>query len=142
MARPLIVNAAMTIPAVEFSVSYARSAGPGGQNVNKVNSKAILRWRVSESTSLPEGVKQRFLAHFGKRVTNDGEIVIASDEHREQPRNLTACFDRLRAMILSVAKPPTRRIKTRPSRGAVERRLESKQRNSQKKQDRRGGHDV
>ena len=74
-------------------------------------------------------------------MTNDGEIVIASDEHREQPRNLTACYDRLRAMILSVAKPPTRRVKTRPSRGAVERRIQSKQRNSQKKQQRRGGFD-
>jgi ribosome-associated protein len=141
MARPLIVNAAITIPAAEFGVSYARSAGPGGQNVNKVNSKAILRWRVIDSPSLPAAVRQRFLAHFGNRVTNDGEIVIAADEHREQPRNLTACYDRLRAMILSVAKPPTRRIKTRPSRGAVERRIQSKQRNSEKKQQRRGGFD-
>ncbi|QDT74225.1 alternative ribosome rescue aminoacyl-tRNA hydrolase ArfB [Lacipirellula limnantheis] len=139
MARPLIVNAAITIPAAELGISYARSAGPGGQNVNKVNSKAILRWRVVDSPSLPEGVRQRFLAHFGSRITNDGEIVIAADEHREQPRNLTACYERLRAMILSVAKPPTRRVKTRPSRGAVERRIESKQRNSQKKQQRRGG---
>ena len=118
MARALIVNAAMTIPAAEFAVSYARSAGPGGQNVNKVNSKAILRWRIVDSPSLPAAVRERFLAHFGNRVTNDGEIVIAADEHREQPRNLTACYDRLRAMILSVAKPPTRRVKTRPSRGA------------------------
>ena len=141
MARALIVNAAMTIPAAEFAVSYARSAGPGGQNVNKVNSKAILRWRIVDSPSLPEAVRQRFLAHFGNRVTNDGEIVIAADEHREQPRNLTACYDRLRAMILSVAKPPTRRVKTRPSRGAVERRIQSKQRNSQKKQQRRGDFD-
>jgi ribosome-associated protein len=141
MARSLIVNAAITIPAAEVGVSYARSAGPGGQNVNKVNSKAILRWRVLESPSLPAAVRQRFLAHFGNRVTNDGEIVIAADEHREQPRNLTACYDRLRAMILSVAKPPTRRIKTRPSRGAVERRIQSKQRNSEKKQQRRGDFD-
>ena len=141
MARALIVNAAMTIPAAEFAVSYARSAGPGGQNVNKVNSKAILRWRIVDSPSLPPAVRQRFLAHFGNRVTNDGEIVIAADEHREQPRNLTACYDRLRAMILSVAKPPTRRVKTRPSRGAVERRIQSKQRNSQKKQQRRGDFD-
>ena len=141
MARALIVNAAMTIPAAEFAVSYARSAGPGGQNVNKVNSKAILRWRIVDSPSLPAAVRERFLAHFGNRVTNDGEIVIAADEHREQPRNLTACYDRLRAMILSVAKPPTRRVKTRPSRGAVERRIQSKQRNSEKKQQRRGGFD-
>jgi ribosome-associated protein len=142
MARPLIVNAAISIPGTEFGISYARSAGPGGQNVNKVNSKAILRWRVLDSPSLPPGVRQRFLAHFGNRVTNDGEIVIAADEHREQPRNLTACYDRLRAMILSVAKPPTRRVKTRPSRGAVERRIQSKQRNSEKKQQRRGGHET
>jgi ribosome-associated protein len=141
MARPLIVNAAITIPGAEFGVSYARSGGPGGQNVNKVNSKAVLRWQAVGSPSLPEGVRQRFLQHFGSRLTGDGEIVIASDEYRDQPRNLTACYDRLRAMLLSVATPPRRRIKTRPSRGAVERRLESKQRNSQKKQDRRGGHD-
>ena len=141
MARPLIVNAAISIPGAEFGISYARSAGPGGQNVNKVNSKAILRWRVLDSPSLPAGVRQRFLAHFGNRVTNDGEIVIAADEHREQPRNLTACYERLRAMILSVAKAPTRRVKTRPSRGAVERRIQSKQRNSQKKQQRRGDFD-
>lgn len=142
MARQLIVNAAITIPAAEFDVSYARSSGPGGQNVNKVNSKAILRWRAVESPSLPEGVRQRFLQHFGSRLTGDGEIVISADEHRDQPRNLTACYDRLRAMLLSVATPPTRRIKTRPSRGAVERRLESKQRNSQKKRDRRGGFET
>ena len=141
MARSLIVSAAITIPAAEFGVSYARSGGPGGQNVNKVNSKAVLRWNVANSPSLPIGVRQRFLQHFGSRLTGDGEIVIASDEHRDQPRNLTACYDRLRAMILSVATPPRRRIKTRPSRGAVERRLESKQRHSEKKQQRRGGLD-
>jgi ribosome-associated protein len=139
MARPLIVNAAIEIPGAEFGISYARSAGPGGQNVNKVNSKAVLRWRVVDSPSLPIGVRQRFLQHFGSRLTNDGEIVIASDEHREQPRNLTACYDRLRAMLLSVAQPPRRRIKTRPSRGSVERRIQSKQRNSDKKQQRRDG---
>jgi ribosome-associated protein len=141
MARPLIVNAAITIPGNEFGVSYARSGGPGGQNVNKVNSKAVLRWNVANSPSLPIGVRQRFLQHFGSRLTGEGQLVIASDEHRDQPRNLTACYDRLRAMILSVATPPRRRIKTRPSRGAVERRLESKQRQSEKKQQRRGGLD-
>lgn len=141
MPRPLIVNAEISIPATELGVSYARSAGPGGQNVNKVNSKAILRWRVVDSPSLPAAIRQRFLTRYATRVTNDGEVVISADEHREQPRNLTACYERLRAMIVSVVTPPRRRVKTRPSRGSVERRIESKQRNSQKKQGRRGGFD-
>lgn len=141
MPRPLIVNAEISIPATELGISYARSAGPGGQNVNKVNSKAILRWRVVDSPSLPAAIRQRFLARYASRVTNDGEVVISADEHREQPRNLTACYERLRAMIVSVVTPPRRRVKTRPSRGSVERRIESKQRNSQKKQGRRGGFD-
>lgn len=141
MPRPLIVNADISIPAAELGISYARSAGPGGQNVNKVNSKAILRWRVVDSSSLPAAIRQRFLARYASRVTNDGEVVISADEYREQPRNLTACYERLRAMIVSVVTPPRRRVKTRPSRGSVERRIESKQRNSQKKQGRRGGFD-
>lgn len=141
MPRPLIVNAEISIPAAELGVSYARSAGPGGQNVNKVNSKAILRWRAVDSPSLPAAVRQRFLVRYATRITNGGEVVIAADEHREQPRNLTACYERLRAMILSVVAPPRRRVKTRPSRGSVERRIQSKQRNSEKKQGRRGGFD-
>lgn len=141
MPRALIVNADITIPAAELVFTFARSAGPGGQNVNKVNTKAVLRWRIVDSPSLPAAVRTRFLAKYGNRVNGDGELVLACDEHREQGRNLTACREKLRAMIVAVVTPPRRRIKTRPSPGAVERRIESKQRQSEKKQGRRDGVD-
>ena len=111
-----------------------RSAGPGGQNVNKVSTKAVLRWQVVATPSLPEAVRRRFLERYANRINGEGELVIAADEHREQSRNLAACYERLRQMILAVLHPPRRRVKTRPSRAAVERRIESKQRSSEKKQ--------
>ncbi len=139
MARALVVNDAITIPAAELKVSFARSAGPGGQNVNKVNTKAMLRWAARESATLPPAVKTRLLARYGNRINNEGELVLTSDEHREQARNLHACREKLRAMILSVLKPPRRRVKTKPTRASVERRIVSKQRQGEKKRSRRGG---
>ncbi|MCC6492445.1 MAG: aminoacyl-tRNA hydrolase [Pirellulales bacterium] len=138
MPRDLEVNDQIVIPAGELLISFARSAGPGGQNVNKVNTKAVLHWGVAASASLPEAVRRRLLDRYGNRVNNEGQLVLACDEHREQGRNLAACREKLRGMILSVLTPPRRRIKTRPSQGAVERRLKSKDRQSQKKQSRRG----
>ena len=137
MPRPLVVNAEIVIPAAELQTSFARSAGPGGQNVNKVSSKAVLHWQVVATPSLPEGVRRRFVERYGNRINGAGELVIAADEHREQSRNLSASYERLRQMILAVLTPPRRRIKTRPSRGSVERRIQSKLRSSEKKQQRR-----
>ncbi len=139
MPRALSINSAITIPAGELATTFVRSAGPGGQNVNKVNTKAVLRWAVRHSPSLPPAVRNRFLAKYGNRVNNEGELVLTCDEHREQARNLAASREKLRAMILSVLTPPRRRVKTKPTKGAVERRLQSKQRKSEKKQSRRSG---
>ena len=138
MPRAIVVNDDITIPGAELVVTYARSAGPGGQNVNKVNTKAVLRWQVRETPSLPAAIRRRFLDRYANRVNNVGELVLAADEHREQGRNLTACRDKLRAMVESVAVAPRRRVKTRPSRGAVERRIRNKQQQSEKKARRRG----
>ena len=139
MARALIVNDAITIPAAELQVSFARSAGPGGQNVNKVNTKAVLHWAVRSSEALPPAVRARFLTRYANRINTEGELVLSSDEHREQPRNLNACREKLRAMVLSVLKPPRRRVKTKPTRASVQRRIVSKQRQGEKKRSRRGG---
>lgn len=137
MPRPLVVTPELVIPGSELALSYARSAGPGGQNVNKVSSKAVLRWQVAATPSLPEDVRQRFVSKYGNRINAAGELVINADEHREQSRNVTACYERLRQMIVAVLKPPRKRVKTRPSRAAVERRVEAKQRRSETKSRRR-----
>ena len=137
MARPLVVNARLQIPGKELALSFARSAGPGGQHVNKVSSKAVLRWNVANSDSLPVEVRTRFLQRFAQRINNLGEIVLSSDQHREQPRNIQACYDKLRQLIVAVEHAPQPRKPTRPSRGAVQRRLQSKRRTAERKQRRR-----
>lgn len=133
----LCVGDSLQIPLEEFDFTYARSGGPGGQNVNKVNSKAILRWPIVTSPSLPDDVKQRFLEKFASRITVEGEIVMSSQKYRDQARNVNECLDKLRAMIESVLKRPTPRRATKPSLAAKRRRVESKRETSHKKQSRR-----
>jgi ribosome-associated protein len=127
----------ITIPADELQFTFVRSAGPGGQNVNKVASKAVLRWDVAASPSLTNAVRARFLVRYSSRLTTAGELIISSQEYRDQSRNRADCLEKLRQMLLAVATAPKRRKRTRPSRGSVERRLESKQRQSQRKSSRR-----
>jgi len=133
----LVVNANISIPYTEFDFSFARSGGPGGQNVNKVNTKVTLRWTVQKSPSIPDGVKQRFTAKYARRINKEGELVIYSQRFRDQGRNVADCIDKLRALILDVATAPKRRRKTKPSRGSIERRLKNKRHKSDKKQQRR-----
>lgn len=133
----LVIDEHLAIPDEELEFTFARSSGPGGQNVNKVNSKAQLRWPVAHNRSLPEEVRRRFLARFHARLTAEGELLLASQRYRDQARNVAECLERLRAMVLSVAAAPTRRKKTKPGRGAIERRLQGKRLKSEKKQ-RRG----
>lgn len=133
----LSVSTTVEIPDEEVEITFARSGGPGGQNVNKVNSKAVLRWNVTGSPSLPFGVKNRFLAKFESRLTTDGYILITSQKTRDQAKNVEDCRDKLREMILEVLTPPTIRKKTKPSFAAVQRRTESKRLNSSKKQGRK-----
>ncbi len=133
----LIISARVRIVAGELEWSFARSSGPGGQNVNKVNSKAVLRWRAVDSPSLPDDIRQRFLVRFQSKLTEDGDIVIASDEYRDQPKNIAASQDKLREMIQQVLVAPRKRKATKPSLGSKRRRLEGKQRQSEKKEGRR-----
>jgi ribosome-associated protein len=125
------------VPLEEISFSYARSGGAGGQNVNKVSSKAVLRWPVRTSTRLPAGVHRRFLERFAHRLTGDGELLLVSSRFRDRGRNVADCVERLRAMLAEVARPPRPRKPTRPSGGSVESRLAAKRLRSRKKQTRR-----
>lgn len=134
----LAVNRTITISDSELKFSFARASGPGGQNVNKVSSKATLHFAAADSSSLPPDVKARLLAAFKSRLTKEGELVISSQESRDQPRNIESCLLKLKEMILSVASPPKKRRATRPSRGSKVRRLTAKKQRSQVKEGRRG----
>jgi ribosome-associated protein len=133
----LKVNSKIEIPLTEFNFSYARSPGPGGQNVNKVNTKVILKWSVMESTSLPEAVKNRFVKKHARRISKTGELVITSHRFRDQGRNVADALNKLRELIEAVAVAPTIRKKTKPSKRAKARRLEGKRRRSAAKKSRR-----
>lgn len=133
----LDVAGKLAIPLSEIDLSFARGSGPGGQNVNKVNSKAVLYWTVTASPSLPEAVRQRFLARYKHRLTTEGVLVLSSDKFRDQRRNVDDCMEKLRELLLSVLEAPKARKKTKPGRGAVERRIKGKKEQSAKKQARR-----
>jgi ribosome-associated protein len=133
----LAITPNLIIPDSELRLSFARSSGPGGQNVNKVASKAILHFDVLKSPSLRSDIRDRFQAAFSSRLTIAGEVVIHSEEFRDQPKNIQACYDKLRQMILAVLKPPKKRRLTKPTRGSKVRRLNEKKSRSQIKQGRR-----
>lgn len=133
----LDVSPQISVPLAEFSWTFARSSGPGGQNVNKVNSKATLHWPVATTASLPEDVRSRFLAAYGSQINKQGELVMHSQRFRDQERNVEDCLDKLKAMLLRVAQPPKPRKKTRPSRAAKQRRLNDKKARSDVKSRRR-----
>jgi ribosome-associated protein len=133
----LKIDDRLSIPLDEFRWEYSRSGGPGGQNVNKVNSKVQLRWNPGASPSLPEPVRARLLALVGSRLTGEGDLLIASQTSRDQSANVDACLDKLRDLVLSVVKPPKVRRPTRPTRSSQIRRVEGKVRRSETKRTRR-----
>ena len=133
----LKINNRLEIPLRELDFTFVRSSGPGGQNVNKVNTKAVLSWIVEDNSSLPEDVLERFVKRYSRRISNEGKLKITSQRFRDRGRNIADCLNKLRDMVLSVAEKPKKRKATKPSKGSKERRLKNKQRNSQKKQLRR-----
>ena len=137
----LQVTDGIAIPDAEFAWQYARSGGPGGQNVNKVESKATLRWALGASTSVPDAVKGRLRAAHPARVTTDGEFLVSSQRYRDQERNRADCLEKLAAMVRAAATPPTPRKKTRPTKASKLRRLAEKKHQSERKARRQGGRD-
>ncbi|WP_435010644.1 alternative ribosome rescue aminoacyl-tRNA hydrolase ArfB [Tundrisphaera lichenicola] len=136
-ASLLRITDSLAIPLAELGFEFARSGGPGGQNVNKVNSKATLRWKPAESPSLPGPVRERLLAALSSRLTRDGELLITSQLTRDQSRNVEDCLAKLREFVLAAARPPRTRRPSRPTLGSKVRRVESKLRRSTTKRLRR-----
>jgi ribosome-associated protein len=133
----LFISPRIQIPENELRFSFVRSSGPGGQNVNKLNTKAVLRWAVERSASFPDDVRQRFLVRYSRRITGAGEIVISSQRFREQGQNQRDCLEKLRELVVAVAVPRKRRRPSRPTKSSVQRRRAEKHAHSQKKQQRR-----
>lgn len=131
---PLRINSHLELPAGELEFSTARSGGPGGQNVNKVASKVVLRFSIARSRVLGERRKSMLFSRLGARLTGSGEIVIHASTYREQARNLEDARERLAQMLREALKIPKARRKTKPTRGSVKRRINAKrQRGDQKK---------
>lgn len=129
----LSVTRSLQVPTAEFTLTYVRSSGPGGQNVNKLETKAVLRWSVQDSPSLPDDVKERFTRQYGTRINNEGELVMTCDEHRDQPSNRAGVLERLCGMLSNVARPPKKRRPTKPTKGSQRRRLAAKKERGQQK---------
>jgi len=133
----LQVTPVITIHEDELTFDFIRAPGPGGQNVNKVNSAVQLRFDVKHSPSLPEPVRKRLMRLAGKRVTSEGVLVIRASRFRSQVQNRRDATERLVELVRSAVETPRHRIRTRPSHAARQRRLDAKRYRGRLKQRRK-----
>ena len=121
----------------ELQVQTSRSSGPGGQNVNKVESRVELRWHVATSYLLSDEQKQTIQEKLAGQLTAEGYLLVTAQESRSQLRNKETALQKLHELLQKALHRPKPRRPTRPSRGAVRKRLEEKKRHSEKKANRR-----
>ncbi|HKD99613.1 MAG TPA: alternative ribosome rescue aminoacyl-tRNA hydrolase ArfB [Planctomycetota bacterium] len=126
------------IPRDGVEIRFARSGGPGGQNVNKVATKAEVRFVVAAATWLAPEVARRIAQLERGRINARGELIVSSSRTRSQAQNLADCFEKLDAIVERARRPEKKRVATRPTRGSAERRLQGKKRRSARKRDRSG----
>lgn len=137
----VLIRPGLVIPEAELNWRFSRSSGPGGQGVNTTDSRVELSWDLASSAVLPPELKARAAERLGDRLVN-GVLTIVASEHRSQLRNREAAQARLAARVAeAIAPPPRTRRPTKPSRGAVERRIAEKKRRGQLKRGRRGDFD-
>ncbi len=123
----------IAIPESEISERFVRASGPGGQNVNKVSTAVELRFDPSQSAAITSDVRDRLRTLAGSRMTADGVLVIDARRHRTQAQNREDARERLAELVRQALVKPRRRRATKPGKGAVERRIETKKRRSQTK---------
>jgi ribosome-associated protein len=135
---PIVISDNLELPKELLSFTCDRSSGPGGQNVNKVESKVRLRFDFEQCDEFSESVKARLRSQYARRLDADGCLVIVSQVTRDQRKNLNDASERLKSIICAALVPPVQRKKTKPSRAAKTRRLNNKRLHSEKKAQRRG----
>lgn len=133
----LVVNDYIEIPDAEIEIQFTRSSGPGGQNVNKTNTKVNISWNIAATPQLSAPVRERFKKQFATKITSDGFVHISSDRFRDQSRNIDDCLIKLKKMILAVYKPPKTRLATKPTKASQRRRLDEKGLQKKKKEQRK-----
>jgi len=130
---PLEISTQIRIPDSDLSISFVRASGPGGQNVNKVASAVQLRFDLDGSAALTEPVKTRLRALAGRRLTDDGAILIVARNHRTQEQNRREANERLTDLVRRALIAPKARKATQPTRSSRERRLDQKTRHQRTK---------
>jgi ribosome-associated protein len=138
MSFDIVVTPRLTIPAGELSMSFARSGGPGGQNVNKVSSKVELRWNPRTSAALTDDDRALLLERLASKLTNDGTLIVTSTLTRDQIKNRDDAQSKLALILRTALHRDKPRRETKPSRASKRRRVADKRHRSEIKRHRRG----
>jgi len=139
--QDLVVTPRVTIPAGELALAFARSGGPGGQNVNKVSSKVELRWNPTTSAALTDDDRAWLVQRLRSRLTSDGTLIVTSTATRDQAKNRDDATSKLALIVRAALDRPRPRRATRPSRAVKRRRLADKRHHAEIKRSRTGRDD-
>ena len=136
MSDDLVINNGVTIPADELAYAASRASGPGGQHVNTADTRIQLRWNPGASRALTDAQRARVLRALASRLTDGGEIILASDAHRSQRRNRDEVRQRLAQLLREALVPPKPRKRTRPTAASRRKRVDEKKKRGEIKKGR------